>query len=1214
MRKVLHLLVLLVMLLGSATPPAALPARAEPDAVTDTPDTVIASGVTSYTLVAPKIFWHSNQVPACPPKDASDPTIIIPPLFIPNEFVRRIASYGSPVRNLYAEYETCDQYQILSNVVADADYVYWLSTNGLYRLPTTANPGDAPQLMNALLKGPGELVDGGDRIFSIDQDSVSNFTEISYVYKTPNYAHISLRAATGAVNLQYDGHYVFFIAAGGLYRIEPGVDSGFLVTSGVTGYYDEGYRFLGCTISPPACFFSDWVFVAKGSHVYRYDNNTKVLAAGALYNSVDTTATVYALVSDSSKLFLYESRPTVCGDLFCPDLYVLVRSNRTNEVGKGDLYSYGPSLLSGPNHLSTDGTLLYWQEGGAVKRLWNNAAAIPPANVVVTGMEVTQGIQDTANLVVLIKDRPTFVRVYVNSTGGSVPGVTAVLSTRASVASQQLIPVNPVGTTITVRGSPDRNDINQSFLFELPWDWTHVANLDLHVNVNPYKVPLETNYTDNLYDLPSTIAFQNSPSLSVEFFNLNYTIGGTTYTPRYVQDMLKTYSWILRAYPLGGGVGDYFKPRLWDVDGGTTLGSYVNRTSPKCAEVYSKPKDDVALCASYFMNGWLWYYRVATIYGALNVGLNTNAFYYGMISDASNNFPRGQAMYSLTSVGPAGQPGKFFNLGQGWDTDGSYADWYAAHEIGHSLGRAHPKAGSDDPATPNTSENCGHSRSDLAFPYGNTSTARAPIGTSVTEGFDRGDPYFGIAPAILPSSIWNDVMSYCSNQWISDYTYTAMFNYMTAHPSAPEPNLTLPQAGDFLLLAGTIYPSGVTADFSMVRRLDNVVNVPALVPGAYKFRLLNAANAILADIAFTPSAMPDSTDLAFAQVVNFAAGTRTVQVLQGSNNQVMASFLVSPSVPVVSNVALQSPPNPVSGVVTLNWAASDADNDLLTYDIAFSRDGGQTFQPVANNLSVKTAQIDSAKLGGSGSAMLRVTASDGVNTGFANSAVFTMGNKPPQPLILDPAPFTHVHYGQLVNFSGFATDVQDGLVAAAGLTWMNAANQSLGSGPTLSLDDLPVGANRITLQATNSVQLTSSAVVTVTVDDDLNLPGPTLVAGPLQVGWQVNAGTQTLQTADVSVSNGGSGSLDWTAVSSQPWLTLSAPSGTVSTGNPSVLTLNANPTGLNTGQIYSAQVTLDKAGGGSPVVIQVTLGIGDVLDQPAKPFAGHLIYMPFIKR
>ena len=1213
MRKIFHILLFLAVVVGSWGTPPQQAAQAGSEAVNDVPETVVASGVSNYTLVAPKLFWYSNQVPICPPRDTGSPNIVIPPLFSPNEFVRRIASYGSKTRNLYAEYQACDQGKILSNIVADADYVYWLSSTGLMRLSTNANPGDAPQLMNALLKGPGEVVDGGDRIYTINQDSTYGGTFISYVYKTPNYAYISLTVAPAAWNLQTDGGYIYFIKSGILYRLDPGVDNGVAIASGVTGYYPEGLRFGGCVNL--VCITTNLVYIAQGTQVIRYNNKNNTLLTTPIYTSIDSTASIYNLVSDSSRLFLYESRETIC-DPFCAYVDVLVRTGRANQNSKGDLYYYSPSFTEAPLNLTTDGSLLYWQEAGKIKRLWNDATSIPPVNVYVTGMEVTQGIQDANNSVTLIKDRPTYVRVFVKSSGGSVPGVSALLSTSAAVGIQQLLPINSVGTSITVRGSPDQNDLNQSFLFELPWDWTHVANLDLSVNVNPYKVPLETNYSDNVYINPSTLTFHNSPSLSVEFFNLNYTIGGTTYSPRYEEDILKTYSWILRAYPLGGAVGDSFKPRLWDVDGGTKLGGYVNRTNPLCAQVYSKPKDDVALCASYVTNGWLSYYRIATMYGVLNVGLNTNAFYYGMISDESNNFPRGQAMYALTSVGPAGTPGKYFNLGNGWDTDGSYADWYAAHEIGHSLGRAHPDAGSDNPATPNTNENCGHSRSDPGFPYGNTTTARAPIGSGTMEGFDRGDPYFSIPMGVLPNSIWNDVMSYCSNQWISDYTYTAMYNFMIAHPSRPTAVQNLePQVGDFLLVTGSINPTANKADFSMIRRLNNVVNIPALIPGAYKIRLLNAANATLADYAFTPTVLSESTDLGFTQVVNFAAGTRRIQILQSNNNQVIGGYNVSANAPTVSSVALQNAPSPVTGSVTLTWNASDADGDQLTYDLSYSRDGGQTFQPVAINILTKSTQVDTTQLGGSGTAILRVTASDGVNTGFADSPSFTMANKAPRPTIQTPGSNTHVHYGQLINFSGFAVDAQDGLVNAAGLVWKNALNQVLGTGSEISLDSLPVGANVITLEATNTVNEKAATQVTVFVDDDLNLPGPTLVAGPLQVGWQVNANSVTLQTADISISNGGSGSLDWTAASNQNWLKVSAAAGTVSSlGDPSVLTITADPTGMSAGQIYTAQVTLDLAGGGAPKVIQVTLAVGDVLDSTAKNFAGIRIFLPLLNR
>ncbi len=573
-------------------------------------------------------------------------------------------------------------------------------------------------------------------------------------------------------------------------------------------------------------------------------------------------------------------------------------------------------------------------------------------------------------------------------------------------------------------------------------------------------MPLEPNYGDNSATVSLTL--KDSPSLSVEFFRLNYRIGNTTYSPRIQEDVVKTYSWIQRAYPIGGALGQNFKPRLWDVDGGTTLGSLVNRTNPVCALLYPKA-DERNLCASLITNGWLFSYRVQTIFGLLNVGLKTNAFYYGMISDASNNFPRGQAAQPMTSVGPSGTPGQFFGLGSGWDTDGSYADWYAAHEIGHSLGRAHPNAGSDDPNTKNTTENCGHSRSDPGFPYGNTSTARAPIGPpdNSMEGFDFGDPYFGIARAVYPSNTWNDVMSYCSNQWLSDYTYTGMYNYMKAHPSLQASSL--PQVGDFLIAAGAINPDASVAGFSYLRRVTDVVNVPELLPGDYSLRLLDAANNTLADYAFTPLLDEDTGTLGFSQVVDFAAGTRKVQVVKLDGNLVLATQAVSANPPSISNVALQGAPDPVTGVVTLGWSAGDPDGDALSFDVAYSRDGGANFQPVTLNLSGSSAQIDTASLGGSGTAILRVTASDGVNSAYADSAPFTMANKPPQPLIFTPENNLHLHYGQLVNFSGMAMDAQDGTVADAGLIWWDAnTDVQLGSGPLLSLDNLPVGENRST--------------------------------------------------------------------------------------------------------------------------------------------------------
>ncbi len=107
-----------------------------------------------------------------------------------------------------------------------------------------------------------------------------------------------------------------------------------------------------------------------------------------------------------------------------------------------------------------------------IYRLAHNAAALPKINMFIDGMQITQGIQNSSNSVVLVQNRPTYVRIFVKSAGDPVPGVTARLyGSGTGVASGSLRPVNASGP-ITVRANPDRMSLDQSFIFELPWSWT----------------------------------------------------------------------------------------------------------------------------------------------------------------------------------------------------------------------------------------------------------------------------------------------------------------------------------------------------------------------------------------------------------------------------------------------------------------------------------------------------------------------------------------------------------------------------------------------------------------------------------------------------------------------------------------------------------------------------------------------------------------------
>jgi hypothetical protein len=143
--------------------------------------------------------------------------------------------------------------------------------------------------------------------------------------------------------------------------------------------------------------------------------------------------------------------------------------------------------------------------------------------------------------------------------------------------------------------------------------------------------------------------------------------------------------------------------------------------------------------------------------------------------------------------------------------------------------------------------------------------------------------------------------------------------------------------------------------------------------------------------------------------------------------------------------------------------------------------------------------------------------------------------------------------------------------------------------------------------------------VTVLVGDDLNLPGPTLTASPVNIGWHVPSGATALQQYTVSINNSGSGTLNWTASDNAPWLSLSASNGSVSTGNPSALVLTANPTGLADNTTHQATLTIIKPASGSvpeqTVEILVVLSIGDVWSiSPAVAPPSQKLYLPIMVR
>jgi hypothetical protein len=91
----------------------------------------------------------------------------------------------------------------------------------------------------------------------------------------------------------------------------------------------------------------------------------------------------------------------------------------------------------------------------------------------------------------------------------------------------------------------------------------------------------------------------------------------------------------------------------------------------------------------------------------------------------------------------------------------------------------------------------------------------------------------------------------------------------------------------------------------------------------------------------------------------------------------------------------------------------------------------------------------------------------------------------------------------------------------------------------LSVSDLPVGTNPITLEALNSHGLSGTTSITVIVVDELTNTIPTLVVDPPTIGLHAAADATAEEHGEIRIGNAGGGTLTFTATTDgASWLSL----------------------------------------------------------------------------
>jgi len=197
-------------------------------------------------------------------------------------------------------------------------------------------------------------------------------------------------------------------------------------------------------------------------------------------------------------------------------------------------------------------------------------------------------------------------------------------------------------------------------------------------------------------------------------------------------------------------------------------------------------------------------------------------------------------------------------------------------------------------------------------------------------------------------------------------------------------------------------------------------------------------------------------------------------------------------------------------------------------------------------------------------------------------------------------------FGPIITGVRSATGVLQGLTVASGSNitvygggFAGSSTQVTANGVQLTISSLsdqqitaflPSGYNGLVqLKVTNANGQHSINIMTVPA------PPPTISLSTSQASFSVTLGGGVPASQVVDITNGGGGSLAWSAVSGASWLTVSPSSGLGS----GTITLGLNPAGLSVGTFNGAISVVAPGAVNSPQTIAVVLTVN--LPTPASP-------------
>ena len=691
----------------------------------------------------------------------------------------------------------------------------------------------------------------------------------------------------------------------------------------------------------------------------------------------------------------------------------------------------------------------------AFPELWTKACAVALASTIVTGacavdlavlsVELTQGEQ--FGTTTLVGGRPTMVRVKVRITGQTTaqPNVDAVLRMYVGGVQVSGSPIFSHNGPITAPIAPNSINVNDTLNFKIVAPVS--ADVDFQVVVDPLNRVIESDESNNSFAINNKV-FACRKVLDVAYVSINYAPGGG-------QPVAAT---------IEPGVGDAFMRGIY------AMAEMNYHRSPLGPYTFSS---DINSQSSALLAA-LQTIRLTQIPAA---GYARPEFVYGWL--LGNPFSgNGQAI---------GIPG---DVAFG-NSEASRFQRTFGHEIGHCWGRSH------------TSSTIGFIGFDVEHHL------VSPLSLAQTHATTQSDV---MVAGLLTNQAWVDTGTY--NDCLSD---TRSQCSAFAPPGGGEDPAS--DAQRVLQLSGAYQHEVGRIDFFPVNQIDLAAPTADDRNGDLLVQSFGAEGDLLSSLRWRSGTTRESCALCTKGKPELHESTPVsvlipasvrgiaparIEMREMKSGRLLATRTRTPSSPIIASLGsrivdgagvahhmIDSDAQEVAPFVEIFWGASDQDDDSLSADVLYSRDGGASWSAITVNETRSSIKLSLSDIpvapSGLGIVKLRVTdglnvvdaempaalgvfvgknADEGAVAGSADWSTFWGSNNPDIHLISSNTTGSYPD-GASILLHGSGWDLEDQYLPESGFTWTSSLAGPIGTGRQIFTSALNPGTHTITLRGTD---------------------------------------------------------------------------------------------------------------------------------------------------